>query len=138
MKSRCSARLAFSPGACALAGTGAEVARRAAAGACAAKGSRPSSGVRPPFHTHACAADGRAAVMSGVQRMKVANERHSKSITQRGAPHRAPVPPRGGGYGAPTGLVGGGHRKGPAGGEGSRRSLAPGALCICGVRLSDA
>lgn len=29
--------------------------------------------------------------MSGVQRMKVANERHSKSITQRGGPHRAPV-----------------------------------------------
>ncbi|XP_013926836.1 PREDICTED: stress-associated endoplasmic reticulum protein 1-like [Thamnophis sirtalis] len=28
--------------------------------------------------------------MSGVQRMKVANERHSKSITQRGGPHRAP------------------------------------------------
>ncbi|KYO25870.1 stress-associated endoplasmic reticulum protein 1 isoform X3 [Alligator mississippiensis] len=31
--------------------------------------------------------------MSGVQRMKVANERHSKSITQRGAPHRAPKAP---------------------------------------------
>ncbi|XP_029139409.1 stress-associated endoplasmic reticulum protein 2-like [Crotalus tigris] len=31
--------------------------------------------------------------MPGVQRMKVANERHSKSITQRGGPHRAPSPP---------------------------------------------
>uniref|UniRef100_A0A670J5Y9 Stress-associated endoplasmic reticulum protein n=2 Tax=Podarcis TaxID=42163 RepID=A0A670J5Y9_PODMU len=32
------------------------------------------------------------ATMSGVQRMKVANERHSKSITQRGGLHRAPTP----------------------------------------------
>ncbi|CAI5791591.1 stress-associated endoplasmic reticulum protein 2-like [Podarcis lilfordi] len=32
--------------------------------------------------------------MSGVQRMKVANERHSKSITQRGGLHRAPKTPQ--------------------------------------------
>ncbi|XP_067325758.1 stress-associated endoplasmic reticulum protein 2-like [Anolis sagrei] len=30
--------------------------------------------------------------MAGVQRMKVANERHSKSITQRGGLHRSPMP----------------------------------------------
>ncbi|XP_006132711.1 stress-associated endoplasmic reticulum protein 1-like [Pelodiscus sinensis] len=28
--------------------------------------------------------------MSGVQRMRVANERHRQSVTQRGGPHRAP------------------------------------------------
>ncbi|XP_032618850.1 stress-associated endoplasmic reticulum protein 1-like [Chelonoidis abingdonii] len=31
--------------------------------------------------------------MSGVQRMRVANERHSKSITQRGGLHRAQKAP---------------------------------------------
>nr|XP_033779382.1 stress-associated endoplasmic reticulum protein 2-like [Geotrypetes seraphini] len=31
--------------------------------------------------------------MAGVQRMKVANEKHSKSITQRGSLHRAAAPP---------------------------------------------
>uniref|UniRef100_A0A8D0B318 Stress-associated endoplasmic reticulum protein n=1 Tax=Salvator merianae TaxID=96440 RepID=A0A8D0B318_SALMN len=36
---------------------------------------------------------GRAGgTMSGVQRMKVANERHSKSITQRGGLHRTATP----------------------------------------------
>ncbi|XP_030404043.1 stress-associated endoplasmic reticulum protein 1-like [Gopherus evgoodei] len=42
---------------------------------------------------HSGPGGGPGGIMSGVQRMRVANERHSKSITQRGGLHRTPKAP---------------------------------------------
>ncbi|XP_070586301.1 stress-associated endoplasmic reticulum protein 2-like [Erythrolamprus reginae] len=52
-------------------------------------GGDATTAAQTPLPTARCSP---SPAMSGVQRMKVANERHSKSITQRGGPHRAPTP----------------------------------------------